>query len=139
MTTETSVKYLEHFVKYVRNPPKSKVILLFDIHSSHVSLEASYFCRARGIVMLGFPPHTTHKIIQPLDVSFFDPLKIFYNWVMSHPGSAITDRQVSQLLGATNKKIATVGNAINGFAATGTERFNEDICDEGDFAVATTT
>ena len=143
MTTETFIIYLAHFVKYVRCSEESKVLLLVDNHVSHVSLEAINFCLSHGIVMLGFPPHTTHKL-QLLDVSFFGPLKKFYSqqcdsWMVSHPGNAITDRQVAELLGGAYKKAATAGNAINGFSAGGIEPFNDDVFDDSDFAASITT
>ena len=111
MTTETFIIYLAHFVRDVRCSDESKVLLLVDNNVSHVSLDAINFCRSHGIVILEFPPHTTYKL-QLLDVSFFGPLKTFYsqqcdNWMVSHPGNAITDRQVAQLLGEAYNKAAT--------------------------------
>ena len=77
-------------------------------------------------------------------MSFFGPLNRFYNqqcdnWAVSHPGSAITDRQIGQLFGEAYKKTATTGTAINGFAACGIEPFNDDVFDESSFAPAITT
>ena len=143
MTTDVFVIYLERFLKYVKCSLGAKVLLLLDNHASHISLEAITFCSSHGVVMLGFPPHTTHRL-QPLDVAFLGPLKRYYNqqcdnWVVSHPGSAITDRKIGQLLDEAYKKAATTGNAVNGFAACGIEPFNDDVFDESDFAPAKTT
>ena len=143
MACETFILYLAHFVKYARSSAESKVLLLVDNHVSHVSLEAINYCRSHGITMLGFLPHTTHKL-QPLDVSFFGPLKTFYSQqcdsgMVSNPATAITDRQVGRLFGAAYKKAATAGNAINGFSACGIEPFNADVFDESEFAAAITT
>ena len=143
MITETFIIYLAHFVKFVRCSDESKVLLLVDNHVSHISSEAINLCRSHGIVMLGFPPHMTHKL-QPLDVSFFGSLKKFYSqqcdsWMVSHPRNVITDRQVAQLLGGAYKKAATAGNAINGCSACGIEPFNDDVFDDSDFAACITT
>ena len=59
--------------------------------------------------------------------------------MVSHPGNAITDRQVAELLGGAYKKAATAGNAINGFSACGIEPFNGDVFDDSDFAASIAT
>lgn len=50
------------------------VILLMDNHDSHISIPLIEEARANGIVLVGFPGHTTH-ILQPLDVHVIGPLK----------------------------------------------------------------
>lgn len=47
-----------------------------------------------GIMYLGFPLHTAHKL-QPLDIGIFvqfkSKLKVAYNnWHVNHPGKALT-------------------------------------------------
>ncbi|XP_029340970.1 tigger transposable element-derived protein 1-like [Acyrthosiphon pisum] len=91
MTTETFLLYLQHFSKHVRPNAESSILLLLDNHASHVSLKAIEFCRSKYITMLGFPPHTTHRL-QPLDVAVFGALKTYYSqacdaWMVNNPGS----------------------------------------------------
>lgn len=73
MTSDSFLLYLEHFCKHVKATPENPILLILDNHISHVSLQAIYFCREHNITMLGFPPHTTHRL-QLLDVAVFGPL-----------------------------------------------------------------
>ncbi|KAJ8888764.1 hypothetical protein PR048_008256 [Dryococelus australis] len=93
--------------------------------------------------MVGFPPDTTRRL-QALDVSFFGPLKTFYtqacdNSMVSHPGQAITDKDVGQFFGTPYLRAATVANAVKGFKACGIEPYNPQIFAAEDFAPSATT
>lgn len=110
---------------------------------SHKSLEAVEFCRKNGIVMICFPPHSTHRM-QPLDVCVFGPLMKHYNeecrkWLHNHPGRVIRLQQVSQLFGAAYRKAATVDNALSGFEKTGLYPVNRDIFPDWMFLPAEVT
>ncbi|KAL4107719.1 hypothetical protein QTP88_018015 [Uroleucon formosanum] len=89
------VKYLKHFVSFVKCS-KEKPILLFIVnHESHLSIEGLNYCKENGIIMLSFPPHCSHKL-QPLDRSVFGSLKKNVNtacdsWIVNNLGNA-TDR-----------------------------------------------
>ena len=72
-------------------PPAHPVLLLIDGHSSHYEPDT---IKEAGIMMLCLPPHSTH-VVQPLDVSFFRPLKVYWyeachKFVQSNPGRAVT-------------------------------------------------
>lgn len=143
MTQEMFVKYLQHFVKFSHSSKEDQVLLILDNHESHVSLEAINFCRDNGIVMLTLPPHGTHKL-QPLDVSFFGPMKTYYSracdeWMVNHPGRAISEAQIGFLLKQCYEKAATIANATKGFAATGIYPMNMSVFNEADFAPALTS
>ncbi|KAJ8896707.1 hypothetical protein PR048_002052, partial [Dryococelus australis] len=73
-------------------------LLLVDNHKTHITLEAINFARESHIIMVGFPPHTIHRL-QLVDVSFFGSLKTYYsqacdNFKVTHPGQAITDKML---------------------------------------------
>ncbi|KAK7465246.1 hypothetical protein BaRGS_00037583, partial [Batillaria attramentaria] len=91
MTQEKFLEWLQHFINTVRPSVENKVLLILDGHSSHTgSLAAIDLARENGVVMLGLPPHTTNKL-QPLDVSFFRPLKTHFlqaqeTWLRNNPG-----------------------------------------------------
>lgn len=143
MTNENFLIYLEHFLKYAKPSKENPILLILDNHASHVSLEAITFCRNNNITMLGFPPHTTHRL-QPLDVSFFGPLKTFYsqacdNYMVNNPGCIISESTIGKLFSEAYIKAATLGNAINGFKACGIEPFNANIFPDEDFEAAATT
>ncbi|GFQ81979.1 DDE-1 domain-containing protein [Trichonephila clavata] len=68
------VEFLKHFISYVKCSVNQQVLLLLDNHKSHVSIESNPLTKEHGIVMLTFPPHTSHKL-QPLDRGVFGPFK----------------------------------------------------------------
>ena len=50
------------------------VLLIFDGHHSHISLDLIRSARENNVHLLCLPPHTTH-FLQPLDVGVFGPVK----------------------------------------------------------------
>jgi len=143
MTSDSFLQYLEHFCKHVKTTPENPILLILDNHVSHVSLQAIRFCREHNITMLGFPPHTTHRL-QPLDVAVFGPLKTYYSqtcdtFMVNNPGRVINDRDIGKLFSEAYNRAATVGNAIKGFSACGIEPFNPNIFSDDDFASAEVT
>ena len=93
MTTELFLECLRHFVKHVRCSKTERALLLLDNHESHVSIEATDFCRDNGIILLTFPPHCSHRL-QPLDGTVFGPFKTFYykscnEWMYNHPSQRL--------------------------------------------------
>jgi hypothetical protein len=53
------------------------MLLLLDGIKYHIAEETKAFCLANNIVVVVFPPHTTH-VIQPLDVGIFNIYKAAY-------------------------------------------------------------
>ena len=49
------------------------MVLIFDGHHSHISLELIELAKNNNIHLLCLPPHSTH-LLQPLDVSVFGPV-----------------------------------------------------------------
>jgi hypothetical protein len=91
---ELFLLWLQYFTKHSRLTPENLMLLLLDYHSSHISLASYTLCRENGIIMLSLPPHTSHRM-QPLDVSFYGPLKkSFYQacrtWMTNHPHEKLT-------------------------------------------------
>lgn len=143
MTGESFLKYLKHFVKYVKPCVTNKVLLLLDGHSSHKNFEALTYAKDNGIVIFCFPPHCTHRV-QPLDVCFFGPLMTYYNqelyrWLKTNPGRTVTHFQVGGILKAAYNKAATVENAVNAFSKTGIYPLNKDIFPDWMFQPAEVT
>src|SRR5947199_5347512 len=52
-------------------------LLLLDGHNSHVTADFIQFAIDKRIILLCFPPHTTH-LLQPLDVGVFGPYQHYY-------------------------------------------------------------
>lgn len=132
------IQWLKHFVAHAKPTPEKPAILLLDGHASHKTLDAVEFCRSNNIALLSFPPHTTHKL-QPLDLSFFGPLKTFYNsacdnWMAVHPGKRIGFYDIAGLFKTAYLRSATMEKAVNGFAAGGIFPLNGNKFSDEDFA-----
>lgn len=85
MTCDAFLNFLRHiFLPYIEtNNVKRPVILFLDGHVSHISLPASKFCQAFGIVLVCFLPAATH-VIQLLDKAVFKSMKSFWRVVVDH-------------------------------------------------------
>ena len=63
------------FVPAVKNlTTKAPVVLIFDGHHSHISIELIELAQRNRIHLLCLPPHSTH-LLQPLDIAVFGPMK----------------------------------------------------------------
>jgi len=61
MNSDVFLKYLHHFVEFVRPNQQTTCLLILDGHASHTkSLPVLEFAGEHGIIMLSLPPHTTH-------------------------------------------------------------------------------
>ncbi|XP_018562484.1 uncharacterized protein LOC108904417 [Anoplophora glabripennis] len=107
------------------------VVLVLDGHASHCSdVDMLDFLAENDIHVLCLPSHTKHWL-QPLDRSFFKPLKTYWNsacgqWIRNHPGRRITRYQFGELLNQAWKQAATNQNAVSGFEACGIFPLNPD-------------
>ena len=138
ITNDLFLNWLKHFASHAKPSVNEKVILLLDGHASHKSLEAVEFARANGIVMISFPPHSTHHM-QPLDRTFFGPLKQQYNkecdkWMTQHVSQRISPFDQAQLFGLAYTSVANIAKAQSGFCCTGVWPYNPDIYTDADFA-----
>lgn len=84
-------EYMKHFIQHVKPSRENPVLLVFDNHDSHVSIPLINLAKSNGVVLLTFPPHTSHKF-QPLDRTVFGPYKTYYNqavseWMLQNPGT----------------------------------------------------
>ena len=115
-----------HFV--LRKDP-GKVLLILDGHSSHcLDVTVLDFAEKNSVSLLCLPSHTT-QYLQPLDRSFFKPLKTFWqhalnNWMHSNPVRKITPLLFGSLLSSSWNRAETVGNGIAGFSACGIYPYN---------------
>ncbi|XP_039281652.1 uncharacterized protein LOC120350826 [Nilaparvata lugens] len=143
MTGELFVKVLEHVTKHAKPSTEDKILLIVDGHGSHKDVAVLEFAKQNGIVLVCLPPHCTHRM-QPLDVTFFGPLKTYYNqeaqkWMRNHPGRVITVYQICSIFSPAYGKAATILNAEKGFLSTGLYPFNPDIFPDHMFVASETT
>ena len=104
-------------------PPARPVLLLLDGHSSHYEPDTIRCAAEEGVVILCLPPHTTH-VSQPLDVSFFKPLKLYWSevchrYMQDNPGRVVTKYQFSSLFAAAWYKAIRPQTFISGFRKVG--------------------
>ena len=140
ITEDLFIEWLRHFAQVTKPSEDDPVLLIFDNHVSHCSLRAYNYCKENSISVLTIPPHTSHRV-QPLDVTFFGPLKAAYNvecdkYMRNNPGQKITPNIVAELFNKAFGRVATVEKATKGFEVTGICPMNPDIFSEDDFAAA---
>ncbi|CAG7815079.1 unnamed protein product [Allacma fusca] len=122
-TTDSFLIWLKHFKKFVTPSTTNPILLILDNHSSHISYEAVSYCRRNFIHILTLPPHTSHKT-QPLDRSFFSPLKTYYgqaltSWLSSHKYMKPRLQDIPCIIRPALEKASKQETAENGFNVTG--------------------
>lgn len=141
---ELFFKWFKKFVEFAKASKDAPVLLLLDGHSSHTkNLELINYARDNGVILLCYPPHTTHRL-QALDVSFMKPLSIYYDdevrkWLRTNPGRIVTFYQLSALFSAAFIRAATMSTAINGFKKTGVWPVDPNVFSDADFLPSATT
>lgn len=131
MTGEIFLKWLQHFEKFCRATVESPVLLILDGHVSHKNWSVLKYAKENGIILLCLPAHCSHRI-QPLDVTFFAPLKAYLNQeitkkIRNNEGRPISQLQVAGIFRIAYEKAATVENATSGFRHTGLWPINPDV------------
>ena len=107
-------------------------LLIVDGHSSHVNMRFINRCDELHILLLILPPHSTHRL-QPLDVSLFAPLAIYYtNGLNSLLNKSlgminITKRTFWSVFWPAWRQAFTTNNITSGFAKTGIWPYNPSI------------
>ena len=87
--------------------------------------------RENHIILLTLPPHCSHKL-QPLDLTFFAPLKNQYAkeadyFLTINSGKTVSISDVVDLTSKAFSKVATVEKALKGFETSGIWPYNPDI------------
>lgn len=94
ITKELFLTWFKKFVEWSHAKKDDPVLLLLDGHVTHTkSIEVIDYAREKGVVLLCFPPHCTHRL-QPLDMAFMKPLSTYYGdevkkWLRTHPGKPL--------------------------------------------------
>lgn len=142
INSEIFVEWLRHFISTVKPTPSNTVLLIMDGHYCHTkNLEAIQLAKNNGVVMISLPAHTTHRL-QPLDVSFFKPLSVYFNeasdkWMRTNPMKSITQFQISELLAEAYGRAATIEISISGFRKAGIWPVNRNAFQDCDFVSST--
>ena len=76
---DVGLAWLEQvFDRCTKNKPGRWRLLILDGHGSHLTPEFIEYCNRYRILLMVFPPHSTHTL-QPLDVVMFKPLSSSYS------------------------------------------------------------
>lgn len=107
---------------------EGKKVIIGDNLSSHLSEEVTKKCREMDIAFVLLPPNSTDKC-QPLDVSFFAPLKrewrkLLKSFKEKNPSSKSLDKSLfpsmlMQLMDAINEGGRASTNLVSGFRTCG--------------------
>lgn len=120
---ELFFEWLEHFNKHAHPSADQPVLLIMDNHDSHVSLKIYEYCRVNYIHVVTIPPHTSHRL-QPLDISFFGPLKNEINkesdrFMRLNVQKKITPYDIAGIFKNAYIVVAAAAKAISGFEKPG--------------------
>ncbi|KAJ8938481.1 hypothetical protein NQ318_007117 [Aromia moschata] len=147
MNSRSSYVNSDLFLMWLKNhfaPRKGagKCILILDGHVSHCSIEMLEFAELDNIIILCLPSHTT-QALQPLDKSFFKPLKDYFKQeadthMFLAQSKTITRMHIGELIGNAWQKAATVGNGCAGFRATGIYPLDPQIIPDHFFQISDT-
>lgn len=143
MTQEIFLEVMKHVQKKTCASTENPILIILDNHESHISINLINFARENGIVMLTFPPHTSHRL-QPLDVSVFSPFKNrckaeFNSWVSKNPGKTISIYNVAGLSALAYDNSFTRQNILAGFKKSGIVPYDRNIFKEDEFAPSKVT
>ena len=113
------------FTKFVENTKHIRPLLLvFDGHMAHLSIETAMLAHAENISLPKLPPHCT-DVLQPLDVGCFAPLKSYYQEALTAHvqqtggNSPLRKATFVDMLCKIWKKGLSGKNIKAGFSATG--------------------
>ena len=100
MVSEVFNGWFDFFCEHVTQRP---LLLVYDGHSTHLTLAIIKKARAEDITIIKLPPHTT-DLLQPLDVCCFKPLKtrwdaIIAKWQATNYARRITKSEFVDLVG----------------------------------------
>lgn len=137
MTASSFMEFIEHFHKHVNSTKDKPCLLLLDNHDSHLSIPVLNFCKDNGIILVSFPPHTSHRL-QPLDKSVYGPFKKYYfagvdQWMTNNPGKTYSIYDIPGVVKQALPNATNPANVMSGFSATGIMPFNPEVFTEADF------
>ncbi|XP_065640987.1 uncharacterized protein LOC136073297 isoform X2 [Hydra vulgaris] len=135
MTAECFFEYITNIFHpfLIKEEIPLPIIILFDGHASHFSIELSELCSKNGIILVALFPNATH-ILQPLDVAVFGPMKAKWKslcrqWRIDHEGQEINNENVPEALNSFIIDPSMANNVKSGFKNTGIFPFDANSVD----------
>ena len=119
-----------------------KMMVVFDGHTSHLSLRVLLRLAQTNVIVHGLPAHTSH-FMQPLDVSVFGPMKGSSKGLVSayvsnpaNVGSKFTVYTACELVAAIYNSAITPSKIKFGFASTDVWPVNMDVFTDSTWSVS---
>jgi hypothetical protein len=120
-----------------RNTSGKPILLIWDGHGSHESLELIDLARANNIILLSLPPHTTHKL-QPLDVGVFGPFQRAWiercDEIVEDTGEEMPRADFVREYMAVREASFKKENVLSAWRKCGISPFDPDIFTDEDYA-----
>lgn len=128
---QISFRWLQHFEEYSKAKSYGGWrLLILDGHGSHHTIEFIQFCEDHNIIPFGLPPHTTH-LLQPLDVSVFQPLKHYQakalDAIVRDGVTEITKLEFLGYIQQIRRQAFKKTTILSGFRRAGIWPYNPDI------------
>ena len=113
------------------------ILLIYDGHGSHTTLDWITLARANNIILYCLPPHTTHRL-QPLDVGCFGPLQIAWfnrcDEILDETGEPMEMKEVVREYFEARRKAFKSENIFQAWKKSGLCPLNADLFTASDFA-----
>lgn len=141
--TEVFYEYLKtHVLQYL--PPRSQaepVLILYDGHSSHISLDLIQWAKQEFIILFVLPPHCSH-LLQPLDVSCFGPFEVAWNAALHNNlrasgGQTLSRYDVASLACKVYSSALSTANIQAAFRKSGIFPFDRSVISDHQLAPST--
>jgi hypothetical protein len=117
----------------IQLPP---ILLMYDGHGSHTTLEWVTLARSNNIILFFLPPHTTHWL-QPLDVGCFGPLQtVWFNRcdeILDETGEGMEMKEVVTEYFVARRKVFKSMNILKAWKNSGLCPLNPDMFTALDF------
>ena len=124
-----ALAWLHHFDTHAK-PVRVYRLLIINGHESHCSVDFRDLCKAKKIITLCMPPHSSH-LLQLLDVACFSPLKRVYGDEISALARSrihyINKETFLPAFKATFSKVFTAENVRAGFRGAGLVPHNPEV------------
>jgi hypothetical protein len=136
METEQFIQWFKEFVKHVREIRKLEgpIILCFDGHKSHISIDLIDLALANNIRLNLLPPHSSHEY-QPMDVGVFGPAKVAMKKIVTQfyvntRFSKITKAHFTHLMSLLHKVAFHPEHIVAGFRKSGLYPLSKELITE---------
>ena len=120
-----------------RNATGNPILLIYDGHRSHETIELREAADRAGIHLFCIPPHTSHRL-QPLDVGVFGPLQRAWQKrclaVLDETGESITRRTLVREYMTARTMSITEDLVVSAWRRSGIRPLNPQVFTEEDYA-----